>query len=142
MYVCMYVKRSGSVVECLTRDRRAAGSSLTGVTALCPKARPIYPCLVLVQPRKIRPSDRTKKTVDRNVKNQIKQTKGMYVLCTCLRTYAFVRRQSAVHLSVCRYECSHAFGMRAGISASVCLFACTCVRASVRMCIGMSVCLC
>ena len=27
-------KRSGSVVECLTRDRRAAGSSLTGVTAL------------------------------------------------------------------------------------------------------------
>ena len=28
--------RSGSVLECLTRDRRAAGSSLTGVTALCP----------------------------------------------------------------------------------------------------------
>ena len=27
---------SGSVVECLTRDRRAAGSSLTSVTALCP----------------------------------------------------------------------------------------------------------
>ena len=33
----MYTKfweRSGSVVECLTWDRRAAGSSLTGVTAL------------------------------------------------------------------------------------------------------------
>ena len=28
------LKRSGSVVECLTRDRRAAGLSLTGVTAL------------------------------------------------------------------------------------------------------------
>ena len=27
-------ERSGSVVECLTPDRRAAGSSLTGVTAL------------------------------------------------------------------------------------------------------------
>ena len=27
---------SGSVVECLTQDRGAAGSSLTGVTALCP----------------------------------------------------------------------------------------------------------
>ena len=27
-------ERSGSVVECLTRDRRATGSSLTGVTAL------------------------------------------------------------------------------------------------------------
>ena len=29
-------ERSGSVVECLTRDQRAAGSSLTSVTALCP----------------------------------------------------------------------------------------------------------
>ena len=28
-------ERSGSVVECLTRDRGAAGSSLTAVTALC-----------------------------------------------------------------------------------------------------------
>ena len=27
-------ERSGSVVECLTRDRGAAGSSLIGVTAL------------------------------------------------------------------------------------------------------------
>ena len=27
---------SGSVVECLTRDRRAAGSSHTSITALCP----------------------------------------------------------------------------------------------------------
>ena len=31
-----YRERSGSVVECLTRDRGAAGSSLTGVTSLCP----------------------------------------------------------------------------------------------------------
>ena len=29
-------ERSSSVEECLTRDRRAAGSSLTGVTALFP----------------------------------------------------------------------------------------------------------
>ena len=29
-------ERSGSVVECLTQDRRASGSSLTGVTVLCP----------------------------------------------------------------------------------------------------------
>ena len=28
-------EHSGSVVECLTGDREAAGSSLTGVTALC-----------------------------------------------------------------------------------------------------------
>ena len=30
------LERSGSVVQCLTRDRRAAGSSLNGVTVLCP----------------------------------------------------------------------------------------------------------
>ena len=29
-------ERSGSVVECLTGDQRAVGSSLTSVTALCP----------------------------------------------------------------------------------------------------------
>ena len=29
-------ERSGSLVECLTRDPRAACSSLTGVTVLCP----------------------------------------------------------------------------------------------------------
>ena len=28
--------QGSSVVECLTRDRGAAGSSLTGVTVLCP----------------------------------------------------------------------------------------------------------
>ena len=60
---------------------------------------------------------------------------GMH-LCVC------VRRQSAVHMSVCRYECRHAVGMRAGIRASVCLFACACVRASFRVCMGMSLCLC
>ena len=57
-------------------------------------------------------------------------------LCMC------VHRQSAVYLSVCRYECSHAFGMRAGIRVSVFLFACSYVRASVRVCMGLSVCLC
>ena len=48
-------EHSGSVVECLTRDRGAAGLSLTGVTVVWPLARHIYPCLVLVQPRKTRP---------------------------------------------------------------------------------------
>ena len=33
---------SGSVVECLTRDRGAAGLSCTGVTALCPRARTLF----------------------------------------------------------------------------------------------------
>ena len=48
-------ERSGSVVECLTQDRRAAGSSLTSVTAWCPLARHINSSLVLVQPRKTHP---------------------------------------------------------------------------------------
>ena len=48
-------ERSGSVVECLTRDRVAAGSSLTGVTALYPWARHTNFGLVLVQPRKTCP---------------------------------------------------------------------------------------
>ena len=39
-------ERSGSVVECLTRDRGAVGSNLTGITALCPWARHINPSLV------------------------------------------------------------------------------------------------
>ena len=37
LYRYCHTKVPGSsVAECLTRDRRAAGSSLTGVTALCP----------------------------------------------------------------------------------------------------------
>ena len=52
-YACM--EHSGSVEECFTQDRKAAGSSLTGVTALCPWERHINTCLVLVQPRKTRP---------------------------------------------------------------------------------------
>ena len=50
--LCSICECSGSVVECLTRDQRAAGSSLTCVTASCPWARHINPCLVLVQLRK------------------------------------------------------------------------------------------
>ena len=34
IYTQVYRERSGSVVECLTRDKRVAGWSLTGVTAL------------------------------------------------------------------------------------------------------------
>ena len=55
---CLNLKgreRNGSVVDCLTRDREAAGSNLAGVTALCPCARHINPSLGLVQPRMARP---------------------------------------------------------------------------------------
>ena len=60
MFFCLCVQQTttftgSAVVECLTRDRGAAGSNLAGVTALCPGSRPIYPSLVLVQPRKTGP---------------------------------------------------------------------------------------
>ena len=61
---------SGSVVECLTQDGEV--ESLTSITALCPWARHINHCLVLVQPRKTRPD--IIKNIDWDVKNQIKQT--------------------------------------------------------------------
>ena len=35
----LLLKDSGSVVECLTRDRGAAGLSLTDVTVLCPLSK-------------------------------------------------------------------------------------------------------
>ena len=38
-YKTFWSERRGPVEECLTRDRGAAGSSLTGVTVLCPWAR-------------------------------------------------------------------------------------------------------
>ena len=37
--ILMSRERSGSVVECLTRDRGAVGSSLTGVTVLWPLSK-------------------------------------------------------------------------------------------------------
>ena len=50
-------KPGGSaVVECLTRDRRVAVSSLTWDTALCPWGRHFILCLVQVQPRKTCPN--------------------------------------------------------------------------------------
>ena len=59
-----------SVVECLTGDRGAAGSSLTGITVLCPWARHIYPSLVLVQPRKTLPYITERLLMGRKESNQ------------------------------------------------------------------------
>ena len=74
---------SGSVVECLTRDRGAASWNLTGVTALCAWVRHTNPSLVLVQPWKTSPyiterlligckeSNQTKKKVNTGLDKQI-----------------------------------------------------------------------
>ena len=68
-------ERSGSVLECLTRDRGAAGSSLTGVTVLCPCARHINPSLVLIQPRKTRPYITERLLMGRKASNQTNKKK-------------------------------------------------------------------
>ena len=58
---CVYPKyseageRSGSVDECLTRDRRAAGWASPASLRCGPWARHIYPSLVLFQPRETVP---------------------------------------------------------------------------------------
>ena len=51
-----YRERGGSVVECLTRDRRAAVRASPASLHCSPWARLIYPSLALVQPRKTRPA--------------------------------------------------------------------------------------
>ena len=68
----IYMEHSGSMVECLTRDREAAGSSLTGVTALWSLSKTIYPSLVLVQPRKNRLCLTERLLMGRTESNQIK----------------------------------------------------------------------
>ena len=67
-------KHRGSVVECLTLDRGATGSSLTGVTVLCPWARHINPSLVLVQPRKTHPYITERLLKGRKESNQTNKT--------------------------------------------------------------------
>ena len=58
------------MVECLTRDGRAVGSSRTGITVLCPLARHINPSLVLVQPRKTHPYVTERLLMGRKESNQ------------------------------------------------------------------------
>ena len=78
--------RSGSVVECLTWDRRVAGSSFTGVTALCPSARHINPSLVLVQPMKTCPFITERLLIGRRESNK----KNNSAYWNYLRFYAII----------------------------------------------------
>ena len=63
------------MVECLTRDRGAADSSLTGVTALWSLSKTHYPSLVMVQPRKAHPCLTKRLLMGRKESNHTKQTK-------------------------------------------------------------------
>ena len=78
-YITTLWERSGSVVECLTRDRRAAGSSLTGVTALWSLSKTHFPSLVLVRPRKTRPYITERLLMERKESNQ---TNKITTLCS------------------------------------------------------------
>ena len=59
-----------SVIECLTLDRRAASSSLTGVTALWSLSKNINPSLVLAQHRETRPFMTERLLMGRKESNQ------------------------------------------------------------------------
>ena len=50
-FLCQGSQGAQWYLECLTRDRGFAGSSVTSVTALCPLARYINHCLIQFQPR-------------------------------------------------------------------------------------------
>ena len=79
------------MVECLTRDRGVVGSTLTGATALCPLARHIYPYLVLVQPKKIRPDiAESVLTWTKRIKSNKQKTPNKHALeQLCLSTMAY-----------------------------------------------------
>ena len=73
---------NSSLVECLTRERGAAGSSLFGVTVLFLWARHINSSLVLVQPRKTRPYITEILLMGRKESNQTKMTIRELERCT------------------------------------------------------------
>ena len=66
---------SGSVVECLTRDRGVGGWSLTGTTAFCQKAGHIIPYLVVAQRRKTSPDITERLLMGRKESNQTNKNK-------------------------------------------------------------------
>ena len=70
------------MVECLTQDEGAVGSSLPSVTALCPWARHINPSLVLVQPRKTCPYIAERLLMGRKESNQTKTNQDS-IACEC-----------------------------------------------------------
>ena len=63
-------ERSGSVVECLTLDRGAAGSSLNSIISVVSLSKNINPSLVLVQPRKTHPFITERLLMGRKESNQ------------------------------------------------------------------------
>ena len=80
--MCREMKKANNIlngsavaqVKCLTQDQETTGSSLTGLTELCPWARLINPSLVLVQPRKTHPYITKRLLIGCKESSQSKQT--------------------------------------------------------------------
>ena len=84
-------ERSGSVVECLTRDRKAAGLASSASLSFGPQARHIYPSLELVQPREARPCLTERLLMGRKESNQTnKQTKRQMLAKTDSSVFHFL----------------------------------------------------
>ena len=81
-----YGERSGSVVECLTRDRGVAGSASLASLRCGPWARHIYPSLLLVQLKKTRTCLIERLLMGRKESNQtnIKKIYDDLVLIFCI----------------------------------------------------------
>ena len=84
-----YRECSGSVVEYLTRDRGAAGLSLTGFTTLWSLSMNINPSLVLVQPRKTCPFVTERLLTGRKESNQTKHAGILEQLLTGMQTHCY-----------------------------------------------------
>ena len=70
--------------QCLTWGQGVAGLSLTCVTVLCPWARHIYSCLVLVHSRKTRPDLTEKLLTDETKKHCVVSFSNPLILCLVL----------------------------------------------------------
>ena len=84
MFFFLRWEGSGSVEECLTRDRGA-----TGVTALCHVVLHINPSLVLVKPSKTRPYITERLLMGLKESNQTKQTKHPFCLLSSVVVFFF-----------------------------------------------------
>ena len=88
-------ERRDSVVECLTRDRGAAGSSLNVSLRCGPWTRHIYPSFILFQPRKTCPCLTERLLMghkESNKKKKKKRTSKFYPILMCwhLTLYSIV----------------------------------------------------
>ena len=108
-------ERRSFVVECLTRDWGAVGSSLTGLTMLCLWARNINSSLVLVQPRKTLPYITERLLMGRKESNQTNKqstekgiSSGFSFLCyrvrksTCVYNFLNILHNFFLFLKLCR----------------------------------------